>query len=78
MARLLRLPLLAPTKARGHSMACRALCPLIAMSGLFFERPGDPPITPNINDVTGAEPLQYDSPEVSNAFRMLGLRCETD
>jgi hypothetical protein len=48
------------------------------MSGLFFERPGDPPITPNINDVTGAEPLQYDSPEVSNAFRMLGLRCETD
>ncbi|MET1087121.1 MAG: RES domain-containing protein [Arthrobacter sp.] len=44
----------------------------------IFERPGDPPITPNIHDVIGEEPLQHDSPEIGNAFRLLGLQWEND
>jgi hypothetical protein len=44
----------------------------------IFERPGDPPITPNLHDVIGEEPLQHDSPEISNAFRLLGLQWEND
>jgi hypothetical protein len=44
----------------------------------IFERPGDPPITPNIHDVSGEEPLQHDSPEIGNAFRLLGLHWEND
>ena len=43
----------------------------------IFERPGDPPITPNIEDVK-VEELQHDSPEISNAFRLLGLQWEND
>jgi hypothetical protein len=31
----------------------------------IFERPGDPAITPNIQEVTDEEPLQHDSPEIS-------------
>ncbi len=34
----------------------------------IFERPGDPPVTPNIHDVIGYEPLQHDSPEISKAL----------
>lgn len=41
----------------------------------IFERPGDPPITPRIQDTT-VEELQHDSPEISDAFRLLGLRWE--
>ncbi|MGO4192725.1 RES domain-containing protein [Arthrobacter sp. YAF17] len=44
----------------------------------IFERPGDPPVTPNIHDVTGEESLQHDSPEIINAFRLLGLQWEND
>jgi hypothetical protein len=44
----------------------------------IFERPGDPPITPNIHDVISDEPLQHDSPEISNAFRLLGLHWENN
>ena len=44
----------------------------------IFERPGDPAIAPNIHDVIGEEPLQYNSPEISNAFRLLGLQWEND
>jgi hypothetical protein len=44
----------------------------------ILERPGDPPITPNIHDAIGEEPLQHDNPEISNAFRLLGLQWETD
>ncbi|CAH0129131.1 hypothetical protein SRABI83_00194 [Arthrobacter sp. Bi83] len=40
-----------------------------------FERPGDPPITPNIQDVM-IDKLQHDSPEISKAFRLLGLQWE--
>ncbi|MEQ4564351.1 hypothetical protein [Paenarthrobacter sp. CAP02] len=44
----------------------------------IFERPGDPPITPNIHNVVGEEPLQHDRPEISNSFRLLGLQWEND
>lgn len=44
----------------------------------IFERPGDPPITPNIHDVIGEEPLQHDSPEISSAFRLLGLQWKIE
>jgi hypothetical protein len=44
----------------------------------IFERPGDPPITPNIHDVIGEEPLNHVKPEISNAFRLLGLQWEND
>lgn len=43
----------------------------------IFERPGDPPVTPNIQDVM-TEELAHDSPEISNAFRLLALQWETD
>jgi hypothetical protein len=43
----------------------------------IFERPGDPPITPNIQDVI-LEELQHDSPDISSAFRLLGLQWEND
>jgi hypothetical protein len=43
----------------------------------IFERPGDPPITPKIQDVTLEESLQHDSPEIRNAFRLLGLQWES-
>jgi hypothetical protein len=42
----------------------------------IFERPGDPPITPKIQDATVEESLQHDSPEISNAFHLLGLQWE--
>ena len=42
----------------------------------IFERPGDPPVTPKIQDVTVEESLQHDSPEISNAFHLLGLQWE--
>jgi hypothetical protein len=42
----------------------------------IFERPGDPPITPKIQDATVEESLQRDSPEISNAFHLLGLQWE--
>jgi hypothetical protein len=42
-----------------------------------FERPGDPPITPRIQDDM-VEELQQDSPEVITAFRFLGLAWEND
>jgi hypothetical protein len=42
----------------------------------IFERPDDPPITPRIQDMTAEESLQHDSPEISNAFRLLGLQWE--
>lgn len=44
----------------------------------IFERPGDPPITPNIHDVIVEELLQHDSPDINNAFRLLGLQWEND
>jgi hypothetical protein len=44
----------------------------------IFERPGDPPITPNIHDVVGEEQLQHNSQEISNAFRLLGLQWKND
>jgi hypothetical protein len=44
----------------------------------IFERPGDPAITPNIQEVTDEEPLQHDSPEISNAFHLLGLQWENN
>ena len=44
----------------------------------IFERPGDPPITPNIQDVIVEKLLQLDSPEISDAFRLLGLQWEND
>ncbi|MET3948353.1 hypothetical protein ABIB49_003074 [Arthrobacter sp. UYCu512] len=42
----------------------------------IFERPGDPTITPNIQEVTDEGPLQHDSPEISKAFNFLGLQWE--
>jgi hypothetical protein len=42
----------------------------------IFERPGDPPITPKIQDATVEESLQHDGPEISNAFHLLGLQWE--
>jgi hypothetical protein len=41
----------------------------------IFERPDDPSITPNVQDVIVDE-LQHDSPEISNAFHLLGLQWE--
>ncbi len=43
----------------------------------IFERPGDLPITPNIQDVI-LEELQHDSPDIGNAFRLLGLQWENE
>ncbi len=43
----------------------------------IFERPDDPSITPNVQDVVVDE-LQYDSSGINEAFRLLGLQWETD
>lgn len=43
----------------------------------IFERPDDPSITPNVRDVIVDE-LQYDSSEINEAFRLLGLQWKTD
>jgi hypothetical protein len=43
----------------------------------IFERPDDPSITPNVQDVIVDE-LQYDSPEINDSFRLLGLQWATD
>ncbi|MEO3935046.1 RES family NAD+ phosphorylase [Micrococcaceae bacterium Sec7.4] len=43
----------------------------------IFERPDDPSITPNVQDVIFHE-LQHDSPGINEAFRLLGLQWETD
>jgi hypothetical protein len=44
----------------------------------IFERPGDPAITPNIQDATVEELLRPGSPDISKAFRLLGLQWEND
>lgn len=44
----------------------------------IFERPGDPAITPNIQEVTDEEPMQHDSPEIIKAFHLLGLQWENN
>jgi hypothetical protein len=44
----------------------------------IFERPDDPPITPNIQEVIDDEPLQHDRPEISKAFHLLGLQWENN
>ena len=43
----------------------------------IFERPDDPSITPNVQDVIFHE-LQHDSPGINEAFRLLGLQWEID
>jgi len=42
-----------------------------------FERPGDPPVTPNIHGVE-LEELQHDTPALLTAFDLLGLQWEND
>jgi hypothetical protein len=43
----------------------------------IFERPSDSPITPHIQDLR-VEELQRDSPDMTSAFRLLGLQWEND